>query len=73
MREPWSFKKKAAALAVSAALVVVIGPPLRDVNEQQWCSGAKRVSETALTRCLADQKAIRSGPLGIFHSPPGAD
>lgn len=71
MREPWSFRKQAAVLGLSSVLFVVGGPWLRDLNERQWCAGAKVQSQAGFDRCMAEQKAIRSGPLGIFHSPSG--
>lgn len=70
---PWSRRWVIASWTLTAALFVggaAATPKLRDSVERSWCSGTEG---TTRQQCLADQKAIRSGPFGLFHSPPGAD
>ena len=72
--EPWSRQRTVATWVVTGICVVAlaIGLPLvRNSNERSWCSGG--VGAAPSDQCLTEQRAIRCGPLGIFHCPEGGD
>ena len=72
--EPWTRRQVIVAWAVAALFVVSSAAAItwvRDFNERDWCGGG---GERPVSRqCLADQSAIRCGPLGIFHCADSGD
>jgi hypothetical protein len=72
--EPWSRQRTIATWVVTWVCLVALAiglPIVRNANERSWCSGG--VGAPVSQQCLDGQRAIRCGPLGIFHCPEGGD